>query len=254
MLRISWSNIGVSRKFAILMAATVLGLGAVMLHALRANHDSLVGERVAKLRALTDVVVATAPGLEAEVKAGTLTREAAMAMVQRRSTAMRYDGDNYVAVYDSFAGQTDRATQEISAQVAAIQDTIRRATAAMGEVAERARAINGVTDRFATAVETQVGATQAIVRGVAETAAGTATVRDAVEGLALAAEATGDAARRVLQAAGAVAQQSAGIGAEVRRFLATPRAARGRPHIATIPAQVAPPARTRPGRAARPED
>ncbi|WP_244538452.1 cache domain-containing protein [Methylobacterium sp. ap11] len=92
-----------SRKFAILMAAAVLGLGAVVLYALRANHDSLVGGRVAKLRALTDVVVATATGLEAEVKAGTVTREAAMATFQRRVTAMRYDGDNYVAVYD-FSG------------------------------------------------------------------------------------------------------------------------------------------------------
>ncbi len=559
----SWSNISVSRKFAILMAAAVLGLGAVVLYALRANHDSLITERVAKLRALTDVVVATAAGLEAQVKAGTLTREAAMATFQRRADAMRYDGDNYVAVYDytgkalvmppkpewvgkdmsglkdasgmllvkaitdiarsgtpgtlryvftrpggeahvaklsyiqgfapwtlaiftgvyvddidavfwrhalwlcaiagtavlgiglfgvlgwrsivgglagltdataalangrydaaipgtgrrdeigriaraidgfrvvlkereslaaerdaseaqarraaqiarevetfetavaqvlaqvdaaardldataralsgtaaeaasrtgtaatsaaeasrragglssaaeglgrsidavgsdmreaaamardavtgtdrtaevmqslgeaaarigdvvtviaglasqtnllalnatieaarageagrgfavvaaevkQLAGQTDRATQEIAGQVAAIQDTTRRATAAMGEVAEQARAINGVTDRVATAVETQVGATQAIVRGVAEAAAGTATVSGAVEGLALDAEATGDAARQVLQAADTVAQQSASIGAEVRRFLATLRAA-----------------------------
>ncbi|MGE7418875.1 methyl-accepting chemotaxis protein [Methylobacterium tarhaniae] len=123
------------------------------------------------------------------------------------------------------AGQTDRATQEISAQVAAIQDTTRQATAAMSEVATQARAISGVSARVAAAVEAQVGATQAIVRSVAEAASGTAEVSGSVEGLALDAEATGEAARHVLAAADTVAQQSASIGAEVNRFLATLRAA-----------------------------
>ncbi|MGF3023609.1 cache domain-containing protein [Methylobacterium aquaticum] len=123
------------------------------------------------------------------------------------------------------AGQTDRATQEISAQVAAIQDTTRQATAAMGEVAAQARAISGVSARVATAVEAQVGATQAIVSSVAQAASGTTLVSRSVEGLALDAEATGEAARQVLDAADTVARQSASIGAEVHRFLATLRAA-----------------------------
>ncbi|MGX7703557.1 methyl-accepting chemotaxis protein [Methylobacterium sp. Gmos1] len=123
------------------------------------------------------------------------------------------------------AGQTDRATQEIAAQVAAIQDTTRQAAGAMGEIAAQARAISGVSTRVAAAVEAQVGATQTIVSGVAQAASGTAHVSGSIEGLALDAEATGESARQVLAAAGTVARQSASIGAEVNRFLATLRAA-----------------------------
>ncbi|UHC14204.1 cache domain-containing protein [Methylobacterium currus] len=123
------------------------------------------------------------------------------------------------------ATQTDRATQEIAAQVAAIQDTTRQAAGAMSGVAAQARAISGVSARVATAVEAQIGATQAIVSGVAQAASGTALVSGSVEGLALDAEATGAAARQVLAAADTVARQSASIGAEVNRFLATLRAA-----------------------------
>ncbi|WP_238191220.1 hypothetical protein [Methylobacterium frigidaeris] len=61
---------------------------------------------------------------------------------------------------------------------------------------------------------------------VAQAASGTALVSGSVEGLALDAEATGEVARHVLDAADTVARQSASIGAEVvNRFLATLRAA-----------------------------
>jgi methyl-accepting chemotaxis protein len=83
-----------------MMMAAVIGFGAVVAYALRANHDSLIAERVAKMRALSDVALAAAVKLEAEVKAGTMSRDAAIEAFKRRAHDMRYEGDNYIAVYD----------------------------------------------------------------------------------------------------------------------------------------------------------
>nr|WP_313901741.1 hypothetical protein [Methylobacterium sp. J-088] len=78
---------------------------------------------------------------------------------------------------------------------------------------------------IAAAVEQQGAATQEIVRNVTQAATGTSEVTSNMAGVAEASEATGAAAHQVLAATSALARQSEDLGDEVRRFLATIRAA-----------------------------
>ncbi len=123
------------------------------------------------------------------------------------------------------AGQTARATEEISQQIAQIQGVTGQAVSAIDAIAGRIREINGVATTIAAAVEQQGAATQEIVRNVAQAATGTDQVTSNIVGVAQASEATGAAATQVLGAASALSRQSEQLGTEVSRFLATVRAA-----------------------------
>ena len=123
------------------------------------------------------------------------------------------------------AGQTARATQEISGQIGRIQASTGQAVAAIGGITQRIRDISATATSIAAAVEQQGAATQEIVRNVSQAAAGTGEVTSNIAGVASAAEDTGAAASQVLGAASELSRQSEHLTAEVGRFLATVRAA-----------------------------
>ncbi|MGU3541805.1 methyl-accepting chemotaxis protein [Methylobacterium sp. A52T] len=123
------------------------------------------------------------------------------------------------------AGQTARATQEISGQIGRIQASTDQAVSAIGGITQRIRDISATATSIAAAVEQQGAATQEIVRNVAQAAAGTGEVTGNIAGVASAAEDTGAAASQVLGAASELSRQSEHLTAEVGRFLATVRAA-----------------------------
>jgi methyl-accepting chemotaxis protein len=123
------------------------------------------------------------------------------------------------------AGQTARATEEISQQIGQIQGVTGQAVSAIDTIAARIREIDSVATTIAAAVEQQGAATQEIVRNVSQAAAGTDEVTNNITGVAKASEETGTAAAQVLGAAGELSRQSEHLGAEVQRFLGTVRAA-----------------------------
>ena len=123
------------------------------------------------------------------------------------------------------ASQTNRATDEISRQIGAIQTSTLQAVDAIGSIASRIREINGVAASIAVAVEEQGAATREIVRNVGQAAVGTGEVTTNISGVAGAAEETGAAAAQVLSAASDLTGEAARLGTEVRSFLATIRAA-----------------------------
>jgi methyl-accepting chemotaxis protein len=123
------------------------------------------------------------------------------------------------------AGQTAKATEEITAQIGRIQGTTGEAVAAIDAITARIREISTVSASIAAAVEQQGAATHEIVRNVAEAATGTGEVTHNIAGVAGAAEATGAAASQVLASASALSRQSDHLSAEVVRFLDTVRAA-----------------------------
>ncbi len=123
------------------------------------------------------------------------------------------------------AGQTARATEEITGQIGRIQASTGQAASAIDGIGRRIREIDGVASSIAAAVEEQGAATQEIVRNVAEAAAGTGAVTGTIATLAETAGETGAAAAQVLGAASEMSRQSEHLSAEVARFLATVRAA-----------------------------
>ena len=123
------------------------------------------------------------------------------------------------------AGQTAKATEEISGHIGRIQGSTGHAVAAIGGIAARIQEISRVATSIAAAVEEQGAATQEIVRNVSQAAMGTGEVTSNISGVANAAEETGAAASQVLGAATELSVQSEHLSAEVSRFLATVRVA-----------------------------
>ncbi|MFH6785680.1 MULTISPECIES: methyl-accepting chemotaxis protein [Methylobacterium] len=125
----------------------------------------------------------------------------------------------------ALAGQTAKATEEITGQIGRIQGKTGAAVAAIETVAGRIAEIDRVSVGIASAVAQQGDATQEIVRNVADAASGTQAVTRTIEAVAGAAEETGAAATQVLAASSELSRQSEQLSAEVARFLATVRAA-----------------------------
>jgi methyl-accepting chemotaxis protein len=125
----------------------------------------------------------------------------------------------------SLANQTAKATDEIRAQIGAIQDRTRTTVEVIHGIRRTIEDINGISATIASAVEEQGAATQEIARNVQQAAAGTGQVSENISGVTSAAGETGAAATQVLGSASELAQQSETLRAEVHKFLATIRAA-----------------------------
>ncbi|MDE1936966.1 methyl-accepting chemotaxis protein [Bradyrhizobium sp.] len=125
----------------------------------------------------------------------------------------------------SLASQTAKATDEISAQVGAMQDATTEAVQAIEGIGRTIGAINEITSAISIAVEQQGTATQEIARNVQEAALGTGQVSSNIAAVNQAAEKTGNASNGVLASAEQLSSQAAKLRADVDRFLANIRAA-----------------------------
>jgi methyl-accepting chemotaxis protein len=125
----------------------------------------------------------------------------------------------------SLAGQTAKATTEISEQVAAIQGASDQTVAAIRNVADVIAEIDQIGTAIASAIEQQGSATKEIARNVQQAAQGTHDVNSNISGVQQAANETGAASTQVLGAAEQLSQQSKDLAGQVNRFLADVRAA-----------------------------
>jgi len=123
----------------------------------------------------------------------------------------------------SLANQTGRATDEITAQVTAIQDATSNAVQAIGSIGATIGSINEISTAIAAAVEEQGAATQEIARNVQQAAAGTSEVSSSISGVIKAASETGAASSRVLGAAGELSNNAGILRAQVDGFIAKVR-------------------------------
>ena len=117
------------------------------------------------------------------------------------------------------ATQTSKATEEISAQIGAIQGSTGEAVSAIGEIAQIMQEVNGYTASIASAVEQQGAATSDISRSVQQAAQGTGAVTSNMSRLATTVESTSAAADNVLSASGAMSQNTDALREEIDRFL-----------------------------------
>ena len=125
----------------------------------------------------------------------------------------------------SLASQTAKATDEISAQVGAMQGATAEAVRAIESIGHTIGAINEMTSAISISVEQQGAATQEIARNVQEAALGTGQVSSNIAAVNDAAAKTGTASSQVLASAEQLSDQAANLRADVDRFLANIRAA-----------------------------
>ena len=125
----------------------------------------------------------------------------------------------------ALANQTAKATEEISAQVAAMQSSTGDAVTAINGITETIAQMSEITVSISTAMEQQGDATREIARNIQSVAAGSTEISTHIGGVTTAATATGKAASEVLANARELDQQSGMLRSAVGGFLAKIRAA-----------------------------
>ncbi len=125
----------------------------------------------------------------------------------------------------ALASQTARATEDIAAQIGAIQMTSSEAVSAIAHIGGTIREISEIATTIAAAIEEQGAATNEIARNVQQAAQGTQQVSETIVRVNAAAGEAGRAASDVLEAAGVMASESTRLRDEVENFLNAVRAA-----------------------------
>ncbi len=120
----------------------------------------------------------------------------------------------------SLAGQTAKATEEISTQIAEIQETTGTVVAAIGGIGGTIGRISEISTRIAAAIEEQSAATAEISRSIQLAAKGTHDVSGAIVRVTATVGQTGSTSEQVLQAALGLSAQAESLRGHVDSFLA----------------------------------
>jgi methyl-accepting chemotaxis protein len=125
----------------------------------------------------------------------------------------------------ALANQTAKATEEISAQVAAMQASTSDAVAAISGITETIAQMSEITVSISAAIDQQGDATREIARNIQSVASGSSEISAHIGGVTTAAAATGSAASDVLSNARELDNQSGMLRTAVDEFLTKVRAA-----------------------------
>jgi methyl-accepting chemotaxis protein len=125
----------------------------------------------------------------------------------------------------ALASQTAKATDEIGAQIAAMQSATQDSVAAIKEIGGTIGRIAEIASTIAAAVEEQGAATAEIARNVSQASQGTAQVASNITDVNRGASETGSASSQVLHSAQSLARESGHLKSEVEKFVQMVRAA-----------------------------
>jgi methyl-accepting chemotaxis protein len=125
----------------------------------------------------------------------------------------------------NLASQTAKATEEISSQIATVQDETRKAVDAIGGILEVIQTVHSISLGISSAVEQQGAATHEIARNVQEVARGTEDVTASIEHISKATNASVDASGQIVNATGSLKQNAQTMSGEVGNFLGSLRSA-----------------------------
>jgi len=125
----------------------------------------------------------------------------------------------------NLAGQTAKATDEISSHIVNMQSATHESVSAIKEIGQTIEQISNIATSIAAAVEQQGAATEEIARSVQAAAGVTTEVATNVGQVADGAKQTGETSDGILVSAQALSSESLHLQAEVERFLNDVRAA-----------------------------
>ena len=96
----SFNNLPITAKLGILVGVTLLGLCAAGVMAARLVSQEMMSARMEQTHAIVDVALNMAKGLQKQVEAGELTKDAAIKEFSKRAQTLRYDnGSGYIFAY-----------------------------------------------------------------------------------------------------------------------------------------------------------
>jgi methyl-accepting chemotaxis protein len=123
----------------------------------------------------------------------------------------------------ALATQTGKATNEIAAQIAAMQAATKESVGAIKEISDTVTRIAEIARTIAGAVEEQGMATQGIALNVRQAARGTAELTTSIADVNRGAAETGAASAQVFSSAQSLSRESSRLKVEVGKFLASVR-------------------------------
>lgn len=118
----------------------------------------------------------------------------------------------------NLAGQTSKATEEISQQIAEVQGATQEAVAAIQGIVRVIQDITGTSNSITVRIEQQSTATSEIARNVQMIVEGTRQLMTGIEGVRGAAEMTDNSARKVLSEASNLSAEAQVLDSEMRGF------------------------------------
>lgn len=124
----------------------------------------------------------------------------------------------------NLANQTSRATEEISQQIAEIQNSTTEVVHAIHSISKVISEINDISNSIMASVEQQGEATREIARNVGEASEGTRLVTLNISRVSEGANETGQASGHVSDAASTLSRESGNLSAEVKNFLRSAQA------------------------------
>ncbi|RTL50225.1 MAG: methyl-accepting chemotaxis protein [Bradyrhizobiaceae bacterium] len=119
----------------------------------------------------------------------------------------------------NLAGQTAKATEEISSHIANMQIATAESVDAIKTISQTIEQINGIASSIASAVEQQGAATQEIARSLQAAASSTTQIAANVENVAQGATATGQTSEVMFRSVGELCTDAGSLKSEVARFL-----------------------------------
>ncbi|WP_315833445.1 methyl-accepting chemotaxis protein [Bradyrhizobium prioriisuperbiae] len=125
----------------------------------------------------------------------------------------------------TLAGQTAKATDEISSHIVNMQRATNESVEAIKEIGQTIERISQISTSISAAVEQQGTATHSIAGSVQAAASGTLDVADNADRVAAGAGQTGETSSRMLRSAQELSGESVHLKAEVDKFLDSVRAA-----------------------------
>ena len=124
----------------------------------------------------------------------------------------------------NLANQTAKATEDISSQISAVQQSTSDAVNAIGAIADVISQMSEISTSVASAVQEQSAATAEIARNVEQAAIGTSDVSSHIASVEQAAKEGGHAAEQISASSLGLSRQAEFLNQEVNRFLAQVRA------------------------------
>lgn len=125
----------------------------------------------------------------------------------------------------SLANQTSKATDDIAAQINAVQQETDGTMKAIEDIAVEIETVSEIAKAIAIAVEQQDSATHEIAQSINQAASGTDEVTSTIQGLTRSADSTGKAADQMLGSATDLSEKAGTLSTMVSTFLKEVRAA-----------------------------
>ncbi|NWH07166.1 MAG: HAMP domain-containing protein [Alphaproteobacteria bacterium] len=119
----------------------------------------------------------------------------------------------------TLANQTAKATEQIRAQIATMQNATSEAVETIVNISHTIGEIDTITSQITGAIEAQDAATKEIARNIQQASTGTSVVSGAMNKLGHASAQTGASADEMLKAALALTSRTAALDSEVDKFL-----------------------------------